>query len=178
MHRNLIRILLSTFLFAQPALAAVELITPEGQRVRLNDDHTWDYVSPDSAQQLSESQQPYALLRVSHFDELDGRACRLGVILQNNLPYKIKSLAIRFSAYKSESIPYDSVTRSFSEIKPTDRQYRKLLFRNIECSAIHHIKVEDPGHCSMGKLDRFSAQSGDCIEHIKIEPSELVKISE
>ena len=179
MNKTFFRITFLTLLFSQPPLAAVELVTPDGKRVLLHDDHTWEYVTPGAAQQSAEVEQeqpPRAVLHVSHVNELEGGACRIGVILQNDLPYKIKNLAIRFSVYKSAAVPYDSVTRSFSEIKPTDRQYRKLLFRGISCSAIHQIKVEDPGRCAMGELDRFSAQPGDCLEHIRLEHSELVNI--
>ena len=174
------RILILMLLFGQSAQAEVELVTPDGRRVRLNDDRTWEYISAGDQQRRAEEQQaqaPRAVLRISHVDELQNVGCRIGVILQNDLPYKIKNLAIRFSVYKSESLPYDSVTRSFSEIKPTDSQYRKLLFRGISCSGIHHIQVEDPGRCSMGDLDRFSAQPGDCIEHIRVERNELVNIA-
>jgi hypothetical protein len=173
---KLIRVSIVTFLFSQPALAAVELVAPDGQRVLLNDDYTWEYVSPDNSQQPVEAAQPKAVLRISHVKEIEGGGCRLGVILQNDLPYKIKNLSFRFSVYKNESLLYDSVTRSFFEIKSTDHQYRKIFFGKISCSDIHHIKVGDPGRCSMGELDRFSAQPGDCIEHVKIETSKLIDI--
>jgi len=142
----------------------------------LHDDHTWEYLSSDKARQNAAEAEPYAVLRVSHVKEMGGSACGLGVTLENGLPYKIKNLSIRFSAYKSESLLYESVTRGFYEIKSTDRQYQKLGFRGISCSGIHHIKVEDPGRCSMGSLDRFSSRPGDCIKHIKIEPSKLINI--
>ncbi|MCP4285050.1 MAG: DUF3157 family protein [Gammaproteobacteria bacterium] len=175
-HRSRIRLFVLIFLLCQPALAVVEVVTPDGQRVQLNDDHTWEYVSPDSSQKSAAAGPPKAVLRVSHVDEMDGDACRLGVILRNDLPYKIKNLSFRFSVYKSASLSYDSKTRSFFEIKSTDQQYRKLFFSGISCSDIHHIKVEDPGHCSMGELDRFSTQPGDCIKHIKVERSDLINI--
>jgi hypothetical protein len=164
-------------LISQAALAAVEIVTPDGQRVLLNDDYTWKYLSPNSSQKQTDAKKPQAVLRVSHVDELEGGACRLGIILQNNLPYKIKSLSFRFTAYKSESLPYNSVTRNFFEVKPTDQQYQKLFFRGLGCSAAHHIKVEDPGRCSMGELDKFSAMPGDCIEHIRVESSPLINIT-
>ena len=166
-----------TLLFCLPALAAVELVTPDGQRVLLNDDYTWEYVNSENSQLQTKSSQPQAVLRVSHVDEMETEACRIGIILQNDLPYKIKNLAFRFFAYKNESLPYDSVTRSFFEIKSTDYQYQKIFFRGINCRDIHHIRVEDPGRCSMGELDRFSAHPGDCFEHIRLEPSDLINIS-
>lgn len=170
--RKLVSISLLTLLLGQPALAAVELITPDGKRVRLNDDQTWEYISSGKSKTQAE-----AVLRVSHVDEMEGNACRIGVILQNNLPYKIKDLAFHFTVYKSASLDYDSVTRSFFEIKPTDDQYRKVFFRGISCRDIHHILVEDPGRCSMGDLDKFSSYPGDCIEHVRVEPSRLISIT-
>lgn len=179
MTKILLRLSMAVLLLSQAAQAAVELVTPDGRRVLLHDDHTWEYLSAEQPQQPAETQQdqtPRAVLQVSHVNELEGVGCRMGVVLQNDLPYKIKNLAIRFAVHKSESLPYDSVTRSFSEIKPTDNQYRRLLFRGIRCSEIHHIQIQDPGRCAMGDLDRFSAQPGDCIEHIRIEPTQLVNI--
>ena len=170
--------LLLLLLYAQAATADMELDTPDGRRVLLRDDHTWEYISAGDTvpQQAAETASPKALLVVAHVNELQSGDCRLGVVLQNNLPYKIKNLAVRFTVYKSESVVYDSVTKSFSEIKPTDRQYRSMLLRGARCSRIHSIKVEDPGRCSMGELDRFSARPGDCLEFIEVKPSQLIEI--
>ena len=179
MNMKFFRITILPLLFGQPALADFELTAPDGRRVLLNDDQTWEYIAQDAQQAPASGQQaqpPRAVLSVSHVDEVDGGHCRMGVVLQNDLSHKIKNLAIRFTVYKSNSLPSDSVTRSFSEIKPTDSQYRNLLFRGIRCSAIHHIKVEDPGRCAMGDLDRFSAQPGDCLEHIRVVHSEFLQI--
>ena len=125
---------------------------------------TWDLIGHEWAVQLLQG-------------HIENKTLRHAYLITGPSDIGKKNLAIRFSVYKSESLPYDSVTRSFSEIKPTDSQYRKLLFRGISCSGIHHIQVEDPGRCSMGDLDRFSAQPGDCIEHIRVERNELVNIA-
>jgi len=169
--------LLSLLILAsQQLVAAVQLVTPDGRRVLLNDDHTWEYVTSDDSIQSPASSQPHALLKISHVNEVEGGACKLGAVLENGLPYKIKSLSIRFSAYKTESLRYESVTRGFYEIKSTDSQYQQVYFRGIGCSEIHHVKVEDPGRCSMGDLDKFSSDPGDCIALIEIEYSDQINI--
>lgn len=170
-------ILLSLVLPAsQHALAAIQLVTPDGKQVLLKDDHTWEYVSPENTTTSSEPLESHALLKISHVNEVEGGACRLGVVVENGLPYKIKNLSVRFTAYKSESLRYESVTRGFYEIKSTDSQYQQVYFRGIGCSEIHHVKVEDPGRCTMGDLDRFSSNPGDCIALVELEPSNLINI--
>ena len=173
---RLVGISVLALLLVQPARAAFELTTPDGRQVRLNDDHTWEYLTADEPQTPDTSQQQQAVLRVAHVDEMEGDSCRIGVVLENRLPYRIKNLAFRFYAFKSETLPYDSVTRNFFEIKSTDDQYHRLFFRGIRCSDIHHIHVEDPGRCAMGDLDKFSTRPGDCLEHVRVEPSDLIRM--
>lgn len=178
--KKIYHLILLALLCGQPVLADIELTTPDGRRVLLHDDRTWEYVASESAEAAqgeAAEAAPAAILVVAQADELESGDCRLGVILQNNLPYKIKNLAVRLTVYKEASLPYDSVTKSFFEIKPTDSQYTNLLFRGVRCSRIHSVKVEDPGRCAMGELDRFSAKPGDCLEFIRVKPSELIDIS-
>jgi len=95
-------------------------------------------------------------------------ACKFGLTLTNNLPYKITNLSFRFSAYLQGGVFYQHVTRNFFEIEPTNRQYREITFTRTTCDKISYIEVSDPGRCAMGNLTRFSSQPGDCIRRVYI----------
>jgi hypothetical protein len=103
-------------------------------------------------------------------------ACKYGVTLTNNLPYKITNISVRFAAYIKNNIKYDEITRNFFEVKPTEEQFREITFSQIKCPEIDHIEVSDPGRCAMGKLTRFSAQPGDCGKYVDIAPSPYVRM--
>jgi hypothetical protein len=103
-------------------------------------------------------------------------ACKYGVTLTNNLPYKITNISIRFAAYLKNGVQYDEITRNFFEVKPTEHQFREITFGQITCPKIDHIEVLDPGRCAMGKLTRFSAQPGDCGKYVDVAPSPYVRM--
>jgi hypothetical protein len=103
-------------------------------------------------------------------------ACKFGVTLTNNLPYKITNISVRFAAYIKGDVQYDHVTRNFFEVKPTEHQYREITFGQITCPEIDRIVVSDPGRCAMGQLTRFSAQPGDCGKYVDIAPSHYVRV--
>jgi hypothetical protein len=103
-------------------------------------------------------------------------ACKYGVTLTNNLPYKITNISVRFAAYIKGNVQYDEITRNFFEVKPTEHQFREITFGQITCPEIDHIEISDPGRCAMGKLTRFSAQPGDCGKYVDIAPSPYVRV--
>jgi len=108
-------------------------------------------------------------------------ACQYWLKLTNRLPFKIRSLALRFSAYiKSEDydepVLFETLTRSFSELRPTDEKFLDLFYMNIPCEGIDFIKVSDTGHCAAGELTKFTAQAGDCARYVEVEQSDMVTI--
>ncbi len=103
-------------------------------------------------------------------------ACKFGLTLTNNLPYKITNISFRFGARLRDDVLYREVTRNFFEIDPTNGQYREITFPEITCDEIVSIEVTDPGRCTMGTLTRFSSQSGDCIRHVYIAATPYVRL--
>lgn len=159
--------LLSTAITAQ---AAFDLATPDGRTVRLNDDQTWEYI-----EKIEDPEMTYAVLSVAKKKELP-TGCRFGFRLQNDLGFKIKSLVPEFSVYKSEDLLYETISRGFYEIKPTNSQYREIHFSRIGCNEIDFIKVHGADHCTMGPHTKFSSEQGECLERIKVEESDLIRI--
>ena len=153
------------------AKADIEAVTRDGRNVLLKDNMTWEYVEASEGDPSKS-----AVLSVENILELSN-ACTIGLRLHNNLGYKIKSLVPRFSVYKTGGIRYESVSKSFSSVKPTRDQYRQIQFVGILCSEIDHIKVHGADHCNMGEIDKFNDKEGQCLSHIYVQDSDLIKIS-
>ncbi|GEM_PF-674584 len=161
------------------AWAASEVVTPDGRSILLKDDNTWEYVQ-EAPPAGNEVPPVPALLTVEKKKDY-ADACQFWVKLQNRLPFKVRNLALRFSAFIQEDpykepVFYDADTRSFSEVRPTEYQFRGIFYMDIKCDQIAFIRVEDTGRCSVGELTKFSAQSGDCAKYVDVAESDLVKI--
>ena len=149
----------------------VEVITPDGRHVLLRSDNTWEYIQIEQGQPSKS-----ALIEVANIKELRN-ACRVGLRLTNNLGYKIKSLVPSFSAYTRDGVLYETVSKSFSAIKPTRDQYQQIQFIGLRCQDIERIMVSGAGHCSMGPMDKFNEAEGECLSHIYVQASDLISIS-
>ena len=103
-------------------------------------------------------------------------ACLFGITVTNNLPYKITNMSYRVVAFINGDVFHSQVTRNFFEIKPTEQQYRDVIFHQITCSQIDRLEIRDPGRCSLGKLNRFSTDPGDCAKFTDVAPSSLVDV--
>jgi hypothetical protein len=103
-------------------------------------------------------------------------ACKYGMTLTNNLPYKIKNISFRFDAFINGGVFYQHETKNFWELDPTDSQFREMTFTKVKCDGIDYIEVHDPGRCAMGKLTRFSSKPGDCLRHVDIANTTLVRL--
>ena len=151
-------------------MEGVEVVTPDGRHVLLKDDQTWEYL---------EFEQPpaeeSAVLSVVNIKDL-GNACDIGFRLTNNLPYKIRSLVPRFSAYTSDQLMFETRSKSFNSIKPTGSQYRKVRFIGINCADISHIKLHGADRCTMGPFTKFDPGEGECLKQIYVEESDLIKV--
>jgi hypothetical protein len=149
----------------------VEVVIPDGRRVLLRNDHTWDYIEVEQGDPTAS-----ALLEVANIKELRN-ACNVGLRLTNNLGYKIRSLVPSFTAYTVEGVRYETLSKAFSSIKPTRNQYRQIQFIGLRCQDIGHINVHGAGHCSMGRLDKFNDEEGECLGLIYVQASDLIKIT-
>lgn len=103
-------------------------------------------------------------------------ACLFGITLTNNLPYKITNLSYRVAAYINGNVFHSQVTRNFFELKPTEQQYRDVTFHQVTCDQIDRLEISDPGRCSLGKLNRFSAEPGDCAKFTDVAPTSVVDV--
>src|SRR4029453_3536903 len=170
-----------------PALAAdIEVTGPDGRRILLKDDGTWRYVetkekeaSKEKAKDKSEAkdkskEKVQAVLRLERKTAL-GNSCRYGLRLDNNLPYEIRSLVPSFSASRQNGGVCEKVLSAFQAIKPGDSQVREIDFRGIPCDEIARVHVQDGDRCVMGGLDRFSYETGVCLERVRVVASDLVR---
>jgi len=149
----------------------VVVVTPDGRRVLLRDDHTWEVIEVDQADPSTS-----AVISVANTRGLRN-ACKIGLRLENHLGYNIKSLIPNFSAYTKDGILYESVSKAFSSIKPTKNQYRQIQFIGITCEDIGHIRVHGAEHCSMGQMDKFNETEGECLSHVYVQASDLINIT-
>lgn len=150
----------------------IDAVTSDGRLVVLFEDHSWKFVEADS-RSLDDS----AVLTVTEVKEMQD-ACGFQVRLKNNLGFKIRSLAPRFSVYNDKNVVFDHKALSFTSIKPGRSQYKRFQFNGIGCHDIVWMRVHDAEHCTMGDhLDMFNAEEGQCLEFINVEPSELINIS-
>lgn len=166
---------LATMLASVPAVADVEVVTPDGKRVLLKDDRTWEYVRSGKAASEEPKERHAELALIRRFDYDD--ACRLGFKLRNKLPYEIRNIVFRFSAYIEPSVMYQDVSRSFDNIRTSKSQYKEIIFRGVSCQNIHHVKVHGADHCIMGHLTKWSEEEGECLSLVDFMPTDLISIS-
>ncbi len=153
-------------------LADMELIAPDGKRILLKDDMSWEYVEKDKS---NDSSSRYAYLSVVRVEDTAG-SCRIGLRLRNGLAVKIGSLVLSFSAYTEEDIVYESVKRGFPNIKPTKHLYKEITFRGLKCKKIKTLRVHGGDHCSSGDLTKYSTKDGECLERVYVEASDKISI--
>ena len=158
-------------LAATPSQAAMEVTTPDGRRVQLNDDFTWTYI--ENAQ---ETPPDHLLLQVETVTPRPS-SCRIGLRITNNLGYPLRSIVPQFSAYKANNVRYETRFQEFSSVKPTATQYREIEFSGIACDEIEFIKITGGDRCTMGDLNKYSAAAGECLSHVEVVPSGLLDLT-
>ena len=157
------------------ARADFEVTGPDGRRILLKSDGTWNYLEADK-------QQPdekivftgEGVLTLERWEEL-GQNCRIGFRLQNDTNYEVRSLVPRFAVYRANGVMYEGRTLGFYSIHPGNSVYRDTLFRGISCKDIGRIQVSGGDRCTMGDLDKFSFTGGACLERVRVVPSDLVR---
>ena len=163
--------LTAAIVFSQVAMADFEVAGPDGRRILLKNDNTWSYVDEKSnkvAEQI--------LLHVESKVDLP-TGCRFGLRLFSKAPYEIKSLAPEFIAYKTGDVIYQTLFKVFSSVKPGDSQYQEIQFSGSQCAAITRVKVAGADRCQMGDMDKFSDAKGECLARVRVEESNLIRIT-
>ena len=162
--------------FASAAQADFELTGPDGRRILLKDDGTWQYVQEKDRAAADKPKDGEAILVLERMSAR-GNGCQLLVRLENKLPYLIRSLVPYYSVYRADGVIYDTSSggQGFASIKPGDTQSREIEFAGIACNAISRVQVGGGGRCQMGDLDRFSATPEQCLARIRLVGSNLVR---
>jgi hypothetical protein len=170
--------------FALAAAADFEVTAPDGRRILLKDNGTWQYVdAKDKEQPKEQAREPVkekpkvvgeAVLSLERRVDAGG-GCVFGLRLANDFPHLIQSFVPTFSAIRSNGVVYDSKLSGFQSLKPGDSQSREILFRGISCQDIARLQVSGGDRCVMGELDRFSSEEGECLARIQVNPSGLVR---
>jgi len=166
-----------------PAAAAdFEVTGPDGRRILLKDDGTWQYV--EGGDKAADKEKPKEKEKPKSVGEgvmtlerrIDGGGgCIFGVRLTNSFPYTIDSFVPTFSAIRANDIVYHSVNAGFQALRPGDGQTRELLFRGIACQDIARLQVSGGERCVMGDLDRFSQDAGECLRRVRVIPASFVR---
>ena len=168
------RLILSLILLslAYHGIADTTATTADGREVLLRDNGTWIYAE----EQGEESTPPVAMLTLEKRFDL-ARGCRIGLRLQNDLPAQIRTLVLRFTAYKGDQIPFETVSRGYSYIKPTTSQYQEVDFRGISCDEISSVEVFAARNCHVGELTKYSATDEDCLKLFEVSNSDMMVIA-
>ena len=172
-------LLFAGLVFSYAALADFELAGPDGRRILLKENGTWQYVEPkdtDGVVGKSKEEEGEAVLHLERKIER-GSNCRFVLRLVNNLPYEIRSLVPYYSAYRADGVIYDTVSSgsSFAAMRPGDKLVREVDFMGIACRDIVRVQVVGGDRCDMGDLDKFSATKGKCLARVRVVESELVR---
>ena len=164
--KRLIQVLFGSVLFvagmtlASTVRADFELSGPDGRRILLKDNGTWQYVQPNDKERTPDKSKPdgEAILVLERTAE-GGRGCQIAVRLENKLPYEIRSLVPYYSVYRANGVIYNTVSgaQGFASVKPGDKQSRVIEFEGIPCNEIARVQVVGGARCQLGELDRFSA---------------------
>ena len=163
---------LALALATQIAAADMTAITADGRKVLLRDNGTWEF----SDKSVSDGGGQQAVLTLEKKFDL-ARGCRLGLRLTNDLSAQIRSLVLRFTAYKDAQVAFETVSRGYSYIKPTVSQYQEISFRGITCDEITSVAVSAARNCHVGELTKYSASKERCLQLIEVEPSDMLPIA-
>ncbi len=159
-------------LITQIAAADMTATTADGRKVLLRDNGTWKFTGKVE----DVDGEPHATLTLEKKFDL-ARGCRLGLRLQNDLPAQIRTLVLRFTAFKGGAVAFETVSRGYSYIKPTVSQYQEISFRGITCEEISSVAVSAARNCHVGQLTKYSASEERCLELVDVRPSDMLPIA-
>jgi hypothetical protein len=170
LHRLLVS---SVFVFFATAINAdMFATTDDGRKVLLRSNGTWALAD----QAATSDTEATAILTLEKTVELT-QGCRLGLRLQNSLSAQIRTLVLRFTVYKENQVPFETVSRGFSYIKPTTSQYQEIRFRGIGCNDIASVEVFAARNCHVGELTKYTASAAHCLKLVAVAPSDLLPIA-
>ena len=160
------------------ARADLEVAAPDGRRILLKDNGTWQYLdakAKDPAEGKT-GQEGEAVLTLERKIER-GTNCRFAMRLVNNLPYEIRSFVPYYSAYRANGVLFDTVSSgsSFAAMRPGDALIREVEFVGIACRDIVRLQVVGGNRCNMGDLDKFNTTEGQCLARVRVVASDLVR---
>jgi hypothetical protein len=158
--------------------ADFEVTGPDGRRIRLMDNGTWQYVEATDKDQAEGKTKVDGEAVLSLERKIErGSNCRFAVRLVNNLPYEIRSFVPYYSAYRADGVIYDTVSSlaSFASMKPGDTLSREFEFRGIACRDVVRLQVVGGDRCDMGDLDKYSAAKGQCLARVRVVASDLIR---
>lgn len=161
------------FALASSVVAAdLTATTADGRKVMLRDNGTWVF----AAKSDGKGEEARANLTLEKVVGLP-RGCRLGLRLHNDLPAQIRTLVLRFTAFKKDQVAFETVSRGFSYVKPTTSQYQEVSFRGITCDEVRSVGVTAARNCHVGSLTKYSASAARCLELIEVDASDLLPIA-
>lgn len=163
----------------QPAWADFEVRGPDGKRILLKDNGSWQYLDAESpagtpaAETAAAIPKDLAELKLLQRTDIPG-GCGFSLALHNKLPYEIRSLVPEFSALRANGVVYTSLRLGFGPVKPGDVYRRDLRLMGIACQDIARLQVRGGDRCDMGELNKFSEPNGQCLGLVQVLPSEVL----
>lgn len=188
-RRNTLQILAVALALALSHASAVradfELAAPDGRRILLKDDGTWRYAEgeapaaeADKGDKAEKADTPKeegeAVLTLLNMTDRGG-SCRFALQLVNNLPYEIRTIVPSFVAHRTTNVIYNRVSANFNALLPGNTQKREIEFQGIGCKDIGRLQVAGANRCTMGELDRYSPQEGQCLARIRVVESDVLR---
>jgi len=164
-------LLIACLLLAQWAHADLQATTEDGRKVLLRDNGLWVFAPQEGAEKAAATAE---LVLEKRQDIPNG--CRLGFRVNNNLHAQIRTLVLRFTAYKKGDIPFETVSRGYSFIKPTATQFQEIRFRGLSCDDIDKVRVRAAHNCHIGEMTKYNASEERCLELIDVAASDLMTI--
>ena len=158
------------------ARADLSLVAPDGRKVLLKDDGTWKYDDAKDGKTAA-ADDPKAAPAVLSMEKRIrfGPNCRFEMRLHNALPYEIVQLVPYVATYRANAVMHQSKVVGFQNVRPADSRTRVVEFDGIDCSDIARIQVVGGDRCEMGELTKFSPDLGQCLAHVRVAPSDLLK---
>jgi len=167
---KILTLLLSGLLASTAAHADIQATTKDGRSVLLKDNGLWEFVTENAT-----AEEPKANLKLEKLEDIPN-GCRLGLRLNNQLNAHIRTLVLRFTAYKEGDIAFETVSRGYSFIKPTKNQYQEIRFRDLSCKDIDKVQVQAAHNCHVGELTKYSASEDACLDLVRVAESKLKTI--
>ncbi len=171
-------LLVAGAVFSHAAQADFEVTGPDGRRILLKDDGTWQHVPAGDKVQTDDKSRiegEAVLLLESKTDS--GRGCRFATLLTNNFPYEISSLIPYYAVYRANGVVYDTVSSNsgFTALRPGNKQRRDFEVTGIKCQEIARVQVVGGDRCVMGDLHKFTDGTGLCLARVRVAGSDLVR---